>query len=48
MNFIDKRIVDLLVDNYADVRKVVKERQDVTKEFYELQFAVLNTPAHKR
>ena len=40
MNFIDKRIVHLLIENYADVHKAIKERQDITREFYEQQFTV--------
>jgi HD-GYP domain-containing protein (c-di-GMP phosphodiesterase class II) len=39
MNFIDKRIVDLLIENYAEVHNMVKERQDITRDFYEQQFA---------
>ena len=47
MHFIDKRVVNLLIENYADVHKTVKERQDMTREFYEQQFATLGTPAHE-
>ena len=43
MNFVDKRIVQLVLDNYSDIVKTVKERQVVTKEFYERQFAVIGT-----
>jgi len=44
MNFIDQRITSLLLDNYAFVRKAVKEFQDITRDFYEGQFATLATP----
>ncbi len=43
MNNVDKRIVRLVLDNYPDIVKKVKERQVVTKEFYERQFAVIDT-----
>lgn len=43
MNFVDKRIVQLVLDNYPDIVKTVKERQAVTKEFYERQFSVIGT-----
>jgi HD-GYP domain-containing protein (c-di-GMP phosphodiesterase class II) len=43
MNFVDKRIVQLVLDNYPDIVKTVKERQVVTKEFYERQFSVTCT-----
>jgi HD-GYP domain-containing protein (c-di-GMP phosphodiesterase class II) len=46
MNFIDKRIVNLLIENYSDVLKTVKERQDITREFYEQQFAVLDSSVY--
>ena len=35
MNFIDKRIAYLLILNYAEVYKTIKEHQDATREFYE-------------
>ncbi len=42
-HFIDKRIVQLVLDNYSDISNKVKEHQLVTKEFYEQQFAALST-----
>jgi hypothetical protein len=35
MNFFDKRIAYLLILNYAEVHKTIKEHQDATREFYE-------------
>jgi hypothetical protein len=43
MNSIDTRIVQLVLDNYSDIVKIVKERQAVTRDFYERQFAVIGT-----
>jgi len=41
MNFVDRRIVELVLENYSDIVKTVKERQVATREFYERQFAVI-------
>ena len=40
-NYIDKRIVGLVLENYDSIARTVKERQTATKDFYELQFAVI-------
>jgi HD-GYP domain-containing protein (c-di-GMP phosphodiesterase class II) len=48
MKCIDKKIVDLLIDNYAEVHKTVKVRQDSTREFYEQQFIVLGRSEYER
>ena len=48
LNFIDKRIVDLLIENYAEVKKTVKECQDITREFYEQQFEAVGISAYER
>jgi HD-GYP domain-containing protein (c-di-GMP phosphodiesterase class II) len=42
-NSIDRRIVHLVLDNYPDIVNAVKERQVVTRDFYERQFAVTGT-----
>ncbi len=47
MNFIDKRIVNLLIKNYGEVHKAVKNCQDATKDFYERQFAAIDNPVIK-
>jgi HD-GYP domain-containing protein (c-di-GMP phosphodiesterase class II) len=39
MNFLDKRTVDLLLENYDEVLGRVTEKQAATKEYYEHQFA---------
>jgi len=41
MNIVDKRIVQLVLDNYRDIVNKVMERQVVTRDFYERQFAVI-------
>jgi len=43
LNSIDKRIVQLVLDNYSDIVNKVKERQVATRDFYERQFAVIGT-----
>ncbi len=44
-NFVDKRIVDLVLENYAEIVVAVKEQQAITREFYERQFAVIDEQA---
>jgi hypothetical protein len=39
MNLLDKRIVDLLLENYDEVLVRVMEKQAATKGYYEHQFA---------
>jgi len=39
MNLLDKRTVDLLLENYDEVLARVMEKQAATKEYYEQQFA---------
>ncbi len=41
-NFVDKRIVDLVLENYAEIVAAVKEQQAITRDFYERQFAVID------
>jgi HD-GYP domain-containing protein (c-di-GMP phosphodiesterase class II) len=38
-NLLEKRIVDLVVDNYQEVFFFMKQKQDAAREFYESQFA---------
>ena len=38
MNLLDKRIVDLLLENYGEVLTRVMEKQAASKEYYEHQF----------
>ncbi len=38
---LDKKIVNILLDNYEDVRSYVKNKQDIALQFYENQFAFL-------
>ena len=44
-NLVDKRIVNLVLDNYAEIAPKVKEQQELTRDFYEQQFAVIDTQA---
>jgi HD-GYP domain-containing protein (c-di-GMP phosphodiesterase class II) len=39
-NALDKRVVDLLLQNYDVVLRAVREKQAVSREYYEKQFAV--------
>ena len=38
-NLLEKRIVDLVVDNYQEIFFFMKQKQDAAREFYESQFA---------
>ena len=38
---LDKKIVNILLDNYEDVRSYVKDKQSIAQQFYENQFAFL-------
>ncbi len=38
-NLLEKRIVDLVVDNYQEVYFFMKQKQDAARSFYESQFA---------
>lgn len=40
MNLLDKRIVNLLLENYDEVLTKVADKQAATKEYYEHQFAI--------
>ena len=37
-NLLEKRIVDLLIDNYQDVLSFTREKQEAARAFYETQF----------
>lgn len=39
----DKRLVDLLLDNYDAVFSSVKEKQALARAYYEQQFAAIDT-----
>jgi HD-GYP domain-containing protein (c-di-GMP phosphodiesterase class II) len=39
MDCLDKRVVNLLLENYGEVLTRVTEKQAATKEYYEHQFA---------
>ncbi len=41
-NLLDRRIVDLLFENYNDIFLHVSEKQATTREFYEKQFAYIH------
>jgi hypothetical protein len=38
---LDKRIVNLLFDNYEEIDAHVKDRQNIARQFYERQFAFI-------
>jgi len=44
-NLLDARIVNLLLENFDEVFSYVTERQAITREFYENQFAFLHFPS---
>ena len=39
-NLLEKRIVDLVVDNYQEVYSFMKQKQNAARSFYESQFAM--------